>query len=253
MYGEGDEVLVTGYGIGEEHWGGYSGLARCESDWLVRLPEGLSSRTAMAAGTAGFTAMLSVLTLEEQGLTAGNGKVAVTGASGGVGSFAVALLAAAGHHVVASTGRPELAGYLTELGATEILERDVFAGAPAAAMGSEMWSGAIDCVGGPTLSHLIATTRRHGCVACCGLAGGHELATTVFPFILRGVSLLGIDSNYCPRERRLAAWTRLARDLKPALVERVVHDTVGLSDVQAACEDLFAGKVCGRTVVDLTR
>lgn len=246
-----DRVLVTGYGIGEEHWGGYAGFARLLSSWLVPVPEGLALRHAMAIGTAGFTAMISVMALEEHGLAPEDGEVAVSGASGGVGSFAVALLAAAGFRVVAATGRAEMADYLRRLGATDIAPRSELATATSGPLGSERWSGAVDSVGGTTLAELIRTTRRHGSVAACGLAGGPELNTTVFPFILRGVNLLGIDSNFCPADRRRAAWQRLAADLAPATIEAIIDRDVTLEVVQAAGLALLDGAVRGRVVVEL--
>ncbi len=250
-FAPGDEVLATGYGIGEDHWGGYAQFARLQAEWLLPIPERMSPMRAMAAGTAGFTAMLSVMALEKHGVVPGDGDVVVTGASGGVGSFAVALLAAAGHNVVASTGRRDLEGYLCALGAADLMDRSVLAEPSDGPMGSERWSGAVDAVGGVTLTNLIRTTRRHGSIASCGLAGGSELRTTVFPFILRGVNLLGIDSNYCPREHRRRAWTRLATDLAGETIEAIVQQTVTLDAVPKACEELLAGKIRGRVLVDV--
>ncbi|MFN2114161.1 MAG: MDR family oxidoreductase [Anaerolineae bacterium] len=247
----GDSVLINGYGIGEGHWGGYTQLTRVRSDWLVPVPAGLTAWQAAAIGTAGYTAMLSVMALEDHGVAPGDGPVAVTGASGGVGSYAVALLAKAGYEVVASTGRPRTAPYLRRLGATDVIGREVLEEASKRPMGSERWAGAVDAVGGATLAGLIATTRRHGSIAACGLAGGHGLETTVFPFILRGVSLLGIDSNFCLHERREEAWDRLAKDLTPETIELIAPHTVALGELPELSIRLLAGDVEGRVVVDL--
>ncbi len=247
----GDAAIVTGRGIGEEHWGGYGRYARVQAEWIVRPPPALSLLDAMTVGTAGYTAMLAVMTLEEHGVAAGDGEVAVTGAAGGVGSFAVALAAAAGHRVVASTGRAEAEAYLRALGAAALVPRSELAAPPRRALGSARWAGAVDTVGGTTLASLIATMRRHGTVASCGLAGGAELHTTVYPFILRGVNLMGVDSNYCPRDRRQRAWDRLARDLAPATLERVRQAVVPLADVPRWAEAILAGEVRGRVVVAL--
>lgn len=249
-YAPGDPVVATGRGIGEDFWGGYSGLARISADAALRLPEGLDLHQAMIIGTAGYTAMLAMMILEEMEAMA-RGEVVVTGAAGGVGSFAVALLGRAGHRVVASTGRAGLADYLTGLGASEILPRDVLGSPPARPLSSARWGGAVDNVGGATLASLIATMQRHGTIAACGLAGGAELHTTVYPFILRGVNLMGVDSNYCPAERRVAAWERLAHEVTQDLLDTILDSTVPLEDVPRASEALLAGKVRGRIVVDL--
>ena len=248
----GDRVLVTGRGIGEDHWGGYSRYQRIQAEWAVVVPEALDLRQAMVIGTAGYTAMLSVMTLEEQGLEARDGEVVVTGAAGGVGSMAVALLARAGHRVVASTGRLAERDWLERLGAVELIHRRELAEAEPRALRSERWAGAVDTVGGATLATLIASMRRHGSIAACGLAGGPQLATSVFPFILRGVNLMGIDSNYCPAPRRLAAWQRLARDLDAPRLEAMTHALIPLSEVPAMSETILAGGVRGRVVVDLS-
>jgi len=259
--GLGDQVLINGYGIGEDHWGGFAEFARVKGEWLVPLPKGLTSWQAAAIGTAGYTAMLSVMALEEHGLSrhgpegphrGDSDLVVVTGATGGVGSYAVALLSAAGSRVVASTGRADLAEYLSGLGAAEVVDRGVLEAAAGRPLGSERWAGAVDTVGGATLAGLIATMRRHASIASCGLAGGHDLKTTVFPFILRGVNLLGIDSNYCEHERRVEAWGRLARDLRVDLIEAIVARTVGLEDVAASSRDLLEGRVHGRIVVEVS-
>ena len=214
----GDQVIATGFGLGEEHWGGYSELARLRPGWLVGVPEGRDALWAMSLGTAGLTAMLCVLALEQHGLTAssaGDDPVVVTGSAGGVGSVAVALLARLGFKVVAVSGRPEHEGYLRRLGASEVLERSVLADAPARALDHERFSAGVDVVGGTTLASVLRQTRYGGCVAACGLAGGAELPITVHPFILRGVTLAGVDSVRAPLEVRQRAWRRLAADLPP--------------------------------------
>lgn len=244
----GDAVLVTGRGIGEEHWGGYAGLARVQAEWCLPLPAGLDARRAMLVGTAGYTAMLAAMTLEDHGLTPGDGEVLVTGAAGGVGSFAVAILSALGHRVIVSTGRLEEGDYLRALGAAEVIHRAELSTPPTRPLGPARWAGAVDSVGGHTLATVISQTRRHGTVASCGLAGGSDLATTVFPFILRGVNLCGVDSNYCLRARRAEAWRRLAA-LPESLLARIDAGTVGLEGLPAAAERMLAGGVRGRLVV----
>jgi acrylyl-CoA reductase (NADPH) len=243
--------VLTGYGIGERHWGGYAQRARVQSEWLTPLPAGMGLRNAMAIGTAGFTAMLAVMALEQAGVTPAGRPVLVSGAAGGVGSIAVALLARRGYRVVASSGRAELHGYLRSLGATDIIDRAALA-APERPLESERWGGAIDTVGGDTLARILSATATHGAVAACGNAGGHHLNTTVFPFILRGVQLLGIDSAWCPAERRRGAWARLTRDLAPALIESLT-EVISLADVPRACAAIVAGQVRGRIVVELER
>lgn len=250
-FAPGDQVLLTGWGIGESHWGGYSQMARVRSEWLVPLPDGLSLENAMAIGTAGFTAMLAFMALQEHGIKPGSGDIAVTGASGGVGSFAVALLSQAGYRVVASTGRTERADELADLGAAEVIPRTELGQPPERPMLRERWAGAVDTVGGDTLASLIAATGRHGAIAACGLAGGHELLTTVFPFILRGISLLGIDSNTCPADRRQAAWTRLVEAAPPELLGRIAR-VEPLRDVFLLAEAILAGRVPGRIVLDVS-
>ncbi|MEF2279984.1 MDR family oxidoreductase [Deinococcus sp. YIM 134068] len=245
----GAPVVLTGWGIGERQDGGYAEYARVRSEWLVPLPDGTTPEWAMSVGTAGFTAMLAVLALEEHGVAPGGGEVLVTGAAGGVGSTAVALLAAAGHAVTASTGRREEEGYLRSLGAANVIGREEVP-ALKRPLEKERWAGVVDSVGGDTLAGAIGSTRAHGAVAACGLAGGSALPTTVFPFILRGVSLLGIDSVNCPQERRRVAWTRLARDL-PAERLASVTQIRPLSDVPALAEEILAGRVRGRTVVEI--
>ncbi|MCC6075821.1 MDR family oxidoreductase [Pseudomonas sp. GCM10022188] len=247
----GDAVLLNGWGVGETHWGGLAQVARLKGDWLIPLPQGFSAAEAMAVGTAGYTAMLSVLALERHGVSPEKGEVLVTGASGGVGSFAVALLAQLGYRVVASTGRVEEADYLKQLGAAEIILRATLA-EPGRPLGRERWAGAVDSVGSHTLANVCASTRYGGCVAACGLAQGMEFPATVAPFILRGVTLAGIDSVMRPRADRLEAWSRLARDLDKKLLAPITR-TIGLEEVIAVAGELLAGRVRGRVVVDVNR
>lgn len=243
----GDAVLLNGWGVGETHWGGLAGEARVKGDWLLPIPEGLDARRAMAIGTAGYTAMLCVMALERHGVKPDSGEVAVTGATGGVGSFAVALLARRGYRVVASTGKTQEADYLKQLGAADIIDRAEL-GTPGKPLGKERWAGAIDSVGGATLANLCATTRYGGTVAACGLAQSMDFPATVAPFILRGVTLAGIDSVYCPMPRRRAAWDALAKELDPALVDAIGAE-IGLPDAIATAADLLDGKVRGRVLV----
>ena len=250
LFAEGDEVILTGWGTGEDRWGGYATRARAKAEHLVRLPEGLSLKNAMLVGTAGFTAMLSVLALEEMRVVPESGPVVVTGASGGVGSTAIALLARAGYTVAASTGTASAHDYLTKLGASEIVDRAELAEPPTAPMGAGRWAGAVDSVGGTTLASLLATTKRHGCVAACGLAGGHVLQTTVFPFILRGVVLYGIDSNTAPHAKREAAWARLTEAVGGGAFKGV-ETTIGLSEVVEYSEVITRGATQGRVIVDV--
>ncbi|NAZ36260.1 MDR family oxidoreductase [Rubellimicrobium sp. CFH 75288] len=246
----GDEVVLTGWRVGETRWGGYATRARVRGAWLVRRPEGLTLRETMAIGTAGLTAALALLRLEEEGLAPGQGPVLVTGASGGVGSVALALLAAAGHEAVAVTGRPEHEDYLRSLGAARIVPRADLSAAPAKPLESETWAGCIDAVGGAMLARVLAQLRYGACAAAVGLAGGAALPATVIPFLLRGVSLLGIDSVMAPIPRREAAWARLARDLdRDRLAAMTVSAT--LDDVPALGRQILAGQVRGRVVVDL--
>jgi acrylyl-CoA reductase (NADPH) len=244
-----DEVLAVGQGLGESQWGGYSQRARVSADTLLHVPAGLTLKRCMAVGTAGFTAMLSLMALEHNGLKPGGGEVLVTGAGGGVGSIAIALLAARGYRVAASTGRPELHPYLDELGASAIIERSELA-QKTAPMISERWAGAIDSVGGATLSAIIAGTVAYGSVAVCGLAGGAELTTTVFPFILRNVSLLGICSSTTPKPMRVRAWDRLAREL-PADKLDSLTSVAPLSNIRELSEQILAGGIRGRVVIDV--
>ncbi len=248
-YALGDAVILTGWGVGERHWGGFSQRARVKSAWLTPLPQGMSLEQAMALGTAGFTAMLAVMALEAQGVTPSTGKVLVTGAGGGVGSVAVALLARRGYEVHAATGRAETRDYLKGLGAAELVDRAALAekGKPLA---SEIWAGAIDNVGGQTLATVLSQMAYGGTVAAVGLAGGHELPTTVFPFILRGVTLVGIDSVMCPAVRRREAWGRLAEELDPALLATMTQ-VVPLDELPALAEAITQGQVRGRVVVDV--
>jgi acrylyl-CoA reductase (NADPH) len=245
----GDAVVLNGWGVGETHFGGYAQMARVNGDWLVPLPQQFSAAESMAIGTAGYTAMLCVLALERHGVTPKSGPVLVTGAAGGVGSVAVALLAGLGYQVTGATGRPAEADYLKGLGAAEIIDRTEFA-KPARPLNKERWAGAVDVVGSHTLANVLSMTKYGGAVAACGLAGGMDLATSVAPFILRGVTLAGIDSVMAPKPQRLEAWARLARDLdKTKLAAMTV--TRPASDVVALAPDILAGKVRGRLVLEL--
>jgi acrylyl-CoA reductase (NADPH) len=245
----GDHVILNGWGVGETHLGAYGEKARVKGDWLVPLPSGMSGREAMAIGTAGYTAMLAVMALERHGVAPANRPVAVTGAAGGVGSVAIALLAKLGYAVVASTGRLQEADYLKRLGATEIIDRAELAG-QGRPLGKERWAGGIDSVGSHTLANVLAMTRYGGAVAACGLAGGMDLPTSVAPFILRAVSLLGIDSVMCPQPVRREAWKRLATDLDRGKLQDMVSE-IGLPDVVEAGRAIMEGKVRGRTVVKI--
>jgi acrylyl-CoA reductase (NADPH) len=250
-YAAGDHVLATGYGIGESHWGGLAQRARLDGDWLVPLPATFTSRQTMQIGTAGFTAMLCVLALEDRGIRPSDGEILVTGANGGVGGVAIAVLTRLGYQVVASTGRPAEGEYLRTLGAIDIIDRAELS-EPGKALGKERWAGAVDAVGGQTLANVCAGTRYGGTVAACGNAGGMKLPATVAPFILRGVTLAGIDSVQTPRDRRLEAWRRLGTDLDPAVLDAMT-DTIGLSDVIDAAPRVLDGRVRGRLVVDTNR
>lgn len=245
----GDAVILNGWGTGETHLGAYAEKSRVKADWLVPLPAGLSPAQAMAIGTAGYTAMLSVMALERHGLTPEHGPAVVTGAAGGVGSVAISLLAGAGWHVIASTGREQEADYLKGLGAKEIIARQELSG-PARPLAKERWAAGVDSVGTNTLANLLAMTRYGGAIAACGLAGGMDLPTSVAPFILRGVALLGIDSVMAPKARRLEAWGRLARDLDHAKLAAMTT-TVPLDEVIAKGADILDGKVRGRVVVEI--
>ena len=243
----GDRFIHNGWGVGETHWGCLAETARLKGDWLVRLPDAFTARQAMAIGTAGYTAMLCVLALEDHGVTPSAGEVLVTGATGGVGSVAVALLARLGYQVVAATGKAAEAPYLTHLGAASVIDRASLS-APGKPFQKERWAGVVDAVGSHTLANALAQTRYGGVVAACGLAQGMDLATTVMPFILRSVTLAGVDSVMAPLARRQRAWDRLARDLDTALLETMVVD-VGLDEAIAKAHELMAGTVRGRVVV----
>jgi len=246
-YKPGDRVILNGWGVGEKHWGGLSQRARVSGDWLVPLPEGISLRQAMAIGTAGYTAMLCIDALERYGLTPDAGEIAVSGAAGGVGSIATILLAARGYSVAAITGRPTEADYLRELGAATIVDRSELSG-KVRPLAKERWAGAIDVAGSTILANLLASIRYGGAVAACGLAAGMDLPATVAPFILRGVSLLGVDSVMAPRSKRLAAWAGLARDLDMDRLAKMTNE-IALADVIGTAPDFLAGKVRGRIVV----
>ncbi len=245
----GDQVVLNGWGLGETHLGAYAQRARVRGAWLIPLPKAFSPAQAMAIGTAGYTAMLSLIALEKFGLTPAHGPAVVTGASGGVGSIAVALLAKTGWHVVASTGRPQEAEFLRDLGAAEIIGRAILS-EPGRPLGKELYGAGIDSAGSHTLANLLAQTKALGAVAACGLAQGMDLPTSVAPFILRGVSLIGINSVTASRERRLEAWGRLARDLDPAKLEAITT-TVGFSDIIPTAHAILEGKVRGRVVVEI--
>jgi acrylyl-CoA reductase (NADPH) len=244
----GDRVVLNGWGAGEAHWGCLAQKARVKGDWLVPLPERFGFRQAMAIGTAGYTAMLCVMALERHGVTPDRGEVLVTGAAGGVGSLAVALLSKLGYRVAASTGRLWESDYLKALGAAEVVDRALLS-APGKPLGKERWAGAIDSVGSHTLANVCATTRYRGTVAACGLAQGMDFPATVAPFILRGVTLVGVDSVMAPREERLEAWSRLARDLDLAKLDAITAE-IGLRAAVGSAPELLAGKIRGRLVVD---
>ena len=249
-FAAGDEILLNGWGVGETHSGGYGALARVKAGWLLKRPAGLDARTAMAIGTAGYTAMLAVMALEGAGVTPEHGPVVVTGAAGGVGSTAVSLLARLGWQVHAVTGRPEESDYLRGLGASEIIGRSELSG-PAKPLAKERWAAAVDSVGSTTLANVLSQIRYGGAVAACGLAGGMDLPTSVAPFILRGVSLLGIDSVMAPKARREEAYRRLMRDLDQDHLAAMTRE-IDLTDVPAAAADILAGKLRGRTVVKVS-
>jgi acrylyl-CoA reductase (NADPH) len=246
---KGDKVILNGWGCGETHLGSYAETARVKGDWLVALPKSMSPREAMAIGTAGYTAMLSVMALERHGLTPQSGPIAVTGAAGGVGSVAIAILARRGFSVSAVTGRPQEADYLKGLGAAEIIDRKELAG-PAKPLAKERWAGAVDAVGSTTLANLLSMTRYGGAVAACGLAGGMDLPSSVAPFILRGVCLYGIESVMCPIERRREAWKRLETDLDRPKLASITRE-IELSVVPEAASAILAGQVRGRIVVKI--
>ena len=245
----GDRVVLNGWGVGETHWGCLAGKARLKGDWLVPLPANLSTRQAMAIGTAGYTAMLCVMALEAQGIQPADGEVLVTGAAGGVGSVAVALLSSLGYRVAASTGRAAETAYLKNLGAAEIIDRNTLS-APGKPLQKERWAGVVDAVGSHTLANALAQTRYRGAVAACGLAQGMDLPASVAPFILRGVRLIGVDSVMCPMSERRTAWQRLARDLDLAKLDAITQG-IGLEAALQAAPQILAGQVRGRLVVDV--
>lgn len=247
----GDAVLLNGWGVGEAHWGGLAQKACLNGDWLIPLPSAFSPQQAMAIGTAGYTAMLCVLALEKHGVRPADGEILVTGAAGGVGSVAVAILSKLGYTVVAATGRPQDADYLKHLGAADVLDRARFSD-PGKPLGKERWAGAVDVVGSHVLANVCATTKYRGVVAACGLAGGMDFPATVAPFILRGITLAGIDSVMCPRADRLLAWQRLGADLDVAKLGEISH-TVGLAEAIPLAGELLNGRVRGRIVVDVNR
>lgn len=246
----GDRVLLNGWGVGETHWGGLAQRARLKGDWLIPLPDAFTPQQAMSIGTAGYTAMLCVMTLERLGVTPDKGEVLVTGAAGGVGSVAVAVLAKLGYTVVAASGRPTETNYLKALGASEVLDR-VTLSAPGKPLARERWAGAVDVVGSTTLANVCAATRYHGVVAACGLAGGMDLPATVAPFILRGVTLAGVDSVMAPREDRMAAWQRLATDLTAEKLALIAAREIPLTEAIPTAAQILEGKVRGRVVVDV--
>lgn len=251
-YATGDKVVLTGWRVGETHWGGYAEAARVQSEWLVPLPDGLTTRQAMAIGTAGMAAMLAVIALEEHGLTPGNGPVLVTGAAGGVGSIATAVLANLGYEVAAVTGRPEASDYLMSLGATRIVPREELAETVKRPLESETWAGCVDAVGGAMLGRVLGQMKYGASVAAVGLAGGTGLPATVIPFLLRGVNLLGIDSVMRPFADRVRAWERLANDLPSDKLESMI-ETAALADLPKLGVDVLAGKLRGRVVIDVRR
>lgn len=251
-FSAGDRVVLNGWGVGESHHGGYAQKARVKSEWLVRLPDALDTRQAMAIGTAGYTAMLAVLALERNGVTPDDGDILVTGAAGGVGSVSIAVLSKLGYRVVASTGREEEAAYLEALGAAEVIDRASLSEKPERPLGKERYAGAVDSVGSFTLVNVLAQVRRAGAVSACGLAQGADMKGTVLPFLMRGVTLAGIDSVYATQARREEAWGRLASDLDTAKLEQMTS-VIGLEDLEEIAPRILAGQVRGRTVVDPNR
>ncbi|MEX0345645.1 MAG: MDR family oxidoreductase [Rhizobiaceae bacterium] len=243
----GDKVVLNGWGVGETHFGAYAEMARLDGNWLVPLPAGMTAREAMAVGTAGYTAMLCIMALERHGITPERGPVVVTGAAGGVGSVATAILSKLGYHVIASTGRTSEEGFLKDLGASEVISRDELS-EPGKPLGKERWAAGVDAVGSHTLANVLAMTSYGGAVAACGLAQGMDLPASVAPFILRGVSLLGIDSVMAPKEVRMEAWNRLSTDLDLDKLEALTV-SIGFDDIISAANDIMAGKIRGRVVV----
>lgn len=250
-YKSGDAVVLNGWGVGEVHWGGLAQKASLKGDWLVPLPEQFSPQQAMAIGTAGYTAMLCVLALERHGVTPAHGEIVVTGAAGGVGSVAIAVLAKLGYTVVAVSGRAEGADYLKRLGASDVLDRAEFS-APGKPLSKERWAGAVDVVGSHTLANICAAMKYRGVVTACGLAGGMDLPATVAPFILRGVTLAGVDSVMCPRPERIEAWRRLGTDLDLSKLEMISNE-ISLSEAIPTAAKLINGEVRGRVIVDVNR
>lgn len=248
-YSAGQKVVLNGWGVGEKHWGGLAERAKVKSDWLVHLPDGFDTKQAMAIGTAGYTAMLCVMALEEQGVKPSDGEIIVSGASGGVGSVAVSVLAKLGYTVVALTGKAHEHDYLKELGATEVLDRSLFS-EPGRPLNRERFAGAVDCVGSTTLANICASMKYGGVVTACGLAGGFDFPSTVMPFILRGVTLVGIESVMCPKPKRLEAWRRLAEDLNVEHLTKMSSE-IGLSEVIPTSASLLKGVIKGRLIVDV--
>lgn len=247
----GDEVILNGYGLGEQFWGGYAEYARVKPEWIVHRPKRFSLAQCMAIGTAGYSAMLAVLALEQHGIKNGSGDILVTGASGGVGGFSIALLSKLGYNVIACTGRLEETDYLKELGASEVIDRAQFAG-PGKALGKERWAGAIDNAGSHTLANVCATLQSRGVVAACGMAQGIDFPATVAPFIVRGVTLVGIDSVMCPMPQRLLAWQRLSEDLNIDVLSTIAHHRP-LTDALNTATDILDGRIRGRVVIDVTK
>lgn len=248
-FSEGDDIILNGFGVGEVHWGGYATRARLKSDWLIKRPSGISAKQAMGIGTAGYTAMLCVMALERHGLKPDAGPVVVTGANGGVGTVAISILSKLGYEVIASTGRASEAGFLKELGASEIIDRGELSekGRP---LGKERWAAGVDAVGSHTLANLLAQTKYGGAVAACGLAQGFDLPATVMPFILRNVALLGVDSVMAPKALREEAWKRLASDLDMSKLDALTTE-IGFDDIIQTATDIIDGKVRGRVIVDM--
>ena len=250
-FSKGDKVLLNGFGVGETHWGAYAGLARLSANWLIPLPRQLSPLQAMGVGTAGYTAMLCVMALEKHGIEPGSGPIVVTGANGGVGSVAITILAKLGYHVIASTGRPQEAGFLTSLGAAEVIDRKELS-EPGRPLGKERWIGGVDAVGSHTLANVLAQTSYGGAVAACGLAQGFDLPSTVMPFILRNVALLGVDSVMQPKEKRIEAWDRITSDLDMGKLEDITS-VIGFDDIIPTAQDIVEGGIRGRVAVDMER
>ena len=248
----GDAVILNGWGVGETHWGGLAQQASVNGKWLIRLPSGMKPEQAMSIGTAGYTAMLCVMALQRNGLTPESGDILVTGAAGGVGSVAVALLCSLGFRVIASTGRQQEEDYLRKLGAAEIIDRNTLS-EPGKPLGKERWAGAVDSVGSHTLANVCAGTKYRGAIAACGLAQGLDFPASVAPFILRGITLVGIDSVHCPVKERQQAWDRLSNELDPAKLALIGSRTVGLNEVIPLASQILEGKVRGRIVVDVNR